>query len=217
MNTQEIEKLYIEHADDFRELLGTTVASAMAIFDKRVLVYNHCGWFAKAEDEFTNPMPVSLAVAAMTEAWRERLEKEHNIQFEPIGREVTNDYRRPPIDRRSTWILEGWQITVLGDSPKYLSNSTWCDFGGKPVRYDKLYKTLPEAICAAVKALADEKRKAKAKAERLSAAKTMMGLDPATGPDFTATITYAPISEDRIRQIAREEIAKATGQKAAGK
>ena len=54
--------------------------------------------------------------------------------------------------------MEGWQITLLGKRPTYLEGGEWKDFDGQPKNYERLYDSLPEAICAAVEALVAEKR-----------------------------------------------------------
>ena len=179
MNTQEIEKPYIEHAADFRELMELPrETDAIGSVGDEAICYSvkHAAWFSvKDSMPGTFTMSVCVAVAAMTEAWRERLERKHGLYF---YRERNNP-RISPL----RWLAESKQhgnvILAGADS-------------------------LPELIVAAVKALADEKRKAKA----VTCPSSLMG-DFSIGPNEAM--------ERHIRQIVREEIDKATGQKAAGK
>jgi len=83
MTINEIEALYIEHAPAFRELLGVLPEGpALAIIDEQlhhVLLWGVGGfsnrWALSAGASSFTVIPASLAVAAHTEAWRERLEK----------------------------------------------------------------------------------------------------------------------------------------------
>jgi len=124
MTTDEIERLYIKHADDFRAMTG---GSYMADLGDLAIVYSGTGlvWSTVCRGVFTE-IPAALAVAAMTEAWRERLEKEYGMPL----------CHAP--ERK----------TLLGNK-HFLSNTKWHDFCAK---------TVPEAICAAVAALAAKKR-----------------------------------------------------------
>ena len=223
MNTQEIEKLYIEHAEYFRELLELPrETDAIGSVGDEAICYSvkHAAWFSvKDSMPGTFTMSVCVAVAAMTEAWRANLQKDHDI---------ISGCRKPECPE---WIAlkkccEG--IHDLALNPQ----GEWLPFDGEHPY--AVFNSLPELICAVVKVLAAEKR-AKAKAEYLAKAKMMMGLDLGTGPDSTAESVADPTKpakeygcvyrlmdaripgENHIRQIVREEIAKATGQKAAGK
>jgi hypothetical protein len=140
-----------------------------------------------------DPAGQDILVAATTESWRERLEQEHHIVIAARwGRSNKTQ----------------WLILKPDDSPGGLAmNKTyqWVPFDGE---HDyAVFASLPEAIVAAVKALAAEKR-GQARDEYMAKAKTIMGLDPATGPALTATITYTIVPENRIRAIVQEELAK---------
>ena len=149
MNTQEIEKLLIEHADDFRELLDTPITGMMAKFaDGQPLFYTEeCQWHMG----HVGTIPASLAVAAMTEAWREKLEKMHDVRIrQDVDRYEVSRYKR-----------DGIMLPCM----EYLhktGNGWWsCRHGHFPGECS--FNSIPEAICAAVKALAAEKRKAQAR------------------------------------------------------
>jgi len=155
------EELYIEAGPDFRELLGHKDAIAMIAGDKLFYFGEHGKWsFAGA-----GCTPAHIAVAAMTESWRERLEEKHGLYF---YRERNNP-RISPL----RWLAESKQHgnAILAGA----------DF-------------LPEAIVAAVKVLAAEKReKAKNISYELGVVRhEIRGQEAATNA--------------RIREIVREEL-----------
>jgi len=85
MTTDKIKKLYLAHADDFRKLLGVLPEGpGLAIIDEQlhhVLLWGVGGfsnrWALSAGAPSYTVIPSSLAVAAMTQAWLEMLEKDY--------------------------------------------------------------------------------------------------------------------------------------------
>ena len=151
MKTQETEKLYLSHADDFRTLLGEE--SALAVLDDGpfapVSLFHKAGpsqpdgcWYFGSVQRGWHLLPSSVALAAMTDSWRERLEKKFSV-YTTRGREA------PWRAWRTTHHKGKRQATVL--RPQGFAS---CQEGdGTP------YDSLPELICAAVEALANEKRR----------------------------------------------------------
>ena len=140
MTTKEIEALYLRHADDFRMLLGLSADGPVAVCDLEYLWPPRPGrgW----TDGATNDVYSGVALAAMTEAWRERLEKKFSV-YTTRGREA------PWRAWRTTHHKGKRKATVL--RPQGFAS---CQEGdGTP------YDSLPELICAAVEALANEKRR----------------------------------------------------------
>jgi len=145
VTTDEIEKLYLAHADDFRLLLGK--GDVLAEFGKCELSYsrNHQQWMllwpshGKGDTTWSLPSP-EMSVAAFTESWRDGLEKEHGIFFTP-------------------GIPSGWRVARFQKdaNPAYViwlrTDGAWSDMGSRD------FPTYPAAICAAVHALAEEERK----------------------------------------------------------
>jgi len=140
LTTEQTEKLYIEHAADFRLLLGCsenneeTIAyfdgynlAAPRLCDQHSDNIHLSSWSMRGYR-----IPTPLAVAAMTECWRERLEKQYGLHFHCCK--------------------SGWATTR--EDGLYLIGGEW--------RKDKAgailpYMALPEMICAVVKALVAEK------------------------------------------------------------
>ena len=144
MTTEEMDALYLKHAPDFRELLGTR--SALAVFDDALLRAEDGRWFwAMANGGSAWEIPRQMGVAAVTEFWRERLEKEHEILL------------APRLTQRPVWFV--LRACRTGKDENVLSpDGTWQPFNYK--QRDACYKSLPEALCAVVHALAEEKRAA---------------------------------------------------------
>jgi len=184
VNTSHIEKLYIEAATYFRELLGKDGDGACICRCGTVWMYipyddpmTDTWVWDSPEWHNRRTLDANLAVAAMTESWRERLEKEYKVQFH-IGNCVVE-----------CWRVKGGKLQQLWANGQFVESA-------EPARDSHIFLSLAEAIVAAVKALAAEKR-AKAKAE----------VPPAAGfaitgewPDPGTTM------DDRIRQIVREEL-----------
>lgn len=167
MTTEEIEKLYLDAAEDFRVLLASNgpdnyFAVGQAgdcLITAEALLYSNdaYGWMIRDRIAIGGPwLPIqaAVAVAAMTESWRERLERACGLNQREDG---------------------GWSWTS----------------------HEKLYQDLPEAIVAAVKALASEKRTKSA--------------SPIWGTGLADAMMKAQCNFDllyggRVRQIVREEI-----------
>ena len=85
MTTDEIEALYVEHKQYFRDVLGSsaTADGAIAIIGDELVEIEHTEgrWFSYVPGDGIRPLNASLAVAVMTEAWRELLEKEYKCEF----------------------------------------------------------------------------------------------------------------------------------------
>jgi hypothetical protein len=143
MTTAELEKLILEAAPGMRELLGRD-GDSLAVWGElgllppdrhdnawRVIDYDGGG--------FVGRMPNVVALSALVEFWRDRLEKEHGVIFVRC-----NKTRWAALDNDGSGCLWGGkfknQIGWLGKD----CGDTW--------------ETLPEAIVAAVHALAKEKR-----------------------------------------------------------
>jgi len=136
MTTAEIEQLYIARAEDFRTLLGhdgTMIHESVALFyDGTRLFIPEDG--ATEWHTLEKCLPTALAVAAMTEAWRERLRNEHSV----------------------TWHDDGTVACAGKNAVAYLKE----DGGWSLNPHDAVSFTYPaDAYCAAVKALVAEKRK----------------------------------------------------------
>ena len=84
MTTDEIKALYVEHKQYFMDVLGSsaTADGAIAIIGDELVEIEHTEgrWFSYVPGDGIRPLNASLAVAAMTEAWRERLEKDAQIR-----------------------------------------------------------------------------------------------------------------------------------------
>jgi len=143
MTTEEIEALYLKHAEDFGYLLGAAGAGGeLAYFHGGVVltcvetVSRETCWAHRRREwhVFFNCgksiIAAPFAVAAMTECWRERLEEEYGAI---IGRTGDGNWRAD----RGFW----------GVTSRFSVKVPTC-------------RTLPELICAVVKVLAGEKRKA---------------------------------------------------------
>jgi len=82
MTINETANLYIKHADAFRTLLNEKKALCR-LSDNTILYYDEGqGLWLHAHGGGLSGPRAALAVAAMTEAWRERLNTRHNIWFE---------------------------------------------------------------------------------------------------------------------------------------
>jgi len=174
------EELYIEAGPDFRELLGHKDAIAMIAGDKLFYFGEHGKWsFAGA-----GCTPAHIAVAAMTESWRERLEEKHGLYF---YRERNNP-RISPL----RWLAESKQHgnAILAGA----------DF-------------LPEAIVAAVKWLAAEQR-AKAAPAKLPNGGFVVDMGTGRdsiviqcrAPADKWIYTMEAAAEEKVREIVREEL-----------
>ena len=159
MTTEQIEKLYIEHAKYFRELLGDTgkrATSALALLSEtpKVVLCNAAGtWFYYNGVVDMTICAESLAVAAMESAWRQRLEKEYEVYF---ARRLFIGNADPT---RKVFEVGCWHATR--NTPRegrknYLGHDGFVDRTDKEAGF----KTLAETICATVKALVEEKRAA---------------------------------------------------------
>ena len=142
MTTSEIEALYIKHADDFRLLLGFAEDSPcrMAVVGDLDLSYapKMKAWLVTGLAGTTVGTHAALAVAAMDSAWRERLEKEHEVLMLRVGH---------------SWfpVRHDWPIHPDTNNFRPAVGFIGRDCGTG-------WDTLPMAICAAVAALAAEKR-----------------------------------------------------------
>jgi len=142
MTPTETEALYLKHADDLRTLLDRD--DALALLGENVSILSEAGlWFW---DSGNGPIhsrweiPASVALAALTEFWRDKLENQHGVYFDR-GRDTAQ------------W--EALKATRFGRQPLWLnSQGQWFLCNGTT------FKSFPQAICAAVHALAEEKRKA---------------------------------------------------------
>ena len=139
MNTSQIEKLYIEAAVDFAHMLGQGDRVPYLCFCGDIGIY-HCddGWrgcdVTKVGTDKVQScdLPAPLAVTVMTESWRQRLEEKHGVCL----------IRRFCVDPSNH--LGNWEMWYRPNDVRIAKGDT-----------------LPEAIVAAVKALAAEKRAAK--------------------------------------------------------
>jgi hypothetical protein len=125
MQTSELEKLTLDAAKDMEFLLSG--GGALAEWTERdggaTCLWHRDGRWQTA---FISAIPINLAISALIEFWRNRLEKEHGVWIDSIPRQ--EGVRFLPRNCRSTDPLsESWS-------------------------------TFPEAIVAAVRALAKEKR-----------------------------------------------------------
>jgi len=139
MTTEETAKLYIEHAADFRELLGNDDQRVAELGTAAIyLPGTGCmedSWPWRGANWSTRyQLDTALAVAAMTEAWRERLQEKHSVVI------------------RSDGVVECVGQEVVA----YIKD----DDGGWSLNLDEAisFTYAPEAICAAVKAMAAVKR-----------------------------------------------------------
>jgi len=145
MTTEEIEALYLKHAADFRCLLDCSEKEAYVTkWIENVVLRppkrSRDRW--QADDLDTGgfvSLPSQVAVAAMTESWRDRLEKEHRVALEYDGRGYS-----------PTRYVPHYRQVFCGGRFMFLAEA--CGPTG--------YTDLPKAICAAVHSLAEEKRKA---------------------------------------------------------
>jgi len=136
MTTAEIKALYLKHAEDFRYLLDTTGRVVASIGESGLwLPKDGRGWTDAYGIEIYSP----IAIAAMTESWRERLDKEHEVALAPGGGGFSA-YRKDPNGQSEGLTLSKEWSRLLGTPP-------W------------VFDSLPEAICAVVESLAAEKRK----------------------------------------------------------
>lgn len=202
MNTEQIAELYIKHAADFRELLDLDLGYELANCDGVVIGYANGEWLA-GNHLCSQP----LAVAAITEVWRQRLEGKHGAMIRG-GTDGLGVLRKLG--------LGGYEYLDPKLSAFVLPNGC-----GSP--FPQPFASWPEAIVAAVEALANEKR-AKAKEQESPRAydpvrdgpdplyefrghkRPDKGPDSAVGPDLSFTHIYTVASEDRIRQIVRQEL-----------
>jgi len=165
MNTKQIAELYLGAAADFRELLRVKGTYVMAIDGashkesqhRHYLAKDNAGWFCSDKDGISNTrISEWFAVAAMTESWRERLEEKHGVWFDC------------PMEER-------WVVSKMGEfvpmrgigTAQVLQNGVFATAGvyktarGQTGRDEgTVFKSLAEALCAAVKALVAEKRAA---------------------------------------------------------
>ncbi len=144
MNTAELEKLILDHAYDFRTLLGPGVA--LAAWGKARLLGSDTGSGWIAGDDVANAAPIltPIALSALIESWRDRLEKEHGIVVaERLFNGLTewiclrtnhDDGRTLAMAERGLWV-------------PFLAGRGW-----------NCWRSLIEVIVAAVHALAEEKR-----------------------------------------------------------
>lgn len=170
MDTHSIESLYLEHADDFRTLLGQ--GHKMAIFAGGGFLWCEDGrWYWQGAVNRTHwQVAPDLAICAFTEAWRERLEREHEVCLLRTRPAVRQNYIQPP-PVYSQWFVERTSTVpyrLLCRDGQWRSESA--------LRFERPFLTpveqgddgllgfasLPQAICAAVAALAKEKREAEA-------------------------------------------------------
>ena len=139
MNTTDIETLYLRHAEDFRALLGTAPGTgAVAMVDNRDLeVPAQVGgtWFQRLRGgacrENLHP---SIAIAAMTEAWRERVRAKFQCGLWAYDDGRWGAYRLVGGVRKHLLANQGF--SVVGRRAQFASR--------------------PEAICSIVEALAKE-------------------------------------------------------------
>ena len=169
MKIESAEKLYLRHAEDFRALLGTAPGTgAVAMVDNRDLeAPAQVGgtWFQRLRGGACREnLHSSIAIAAMTEAWRERPETEHGVVL----------YRSSHT---------GWRAQEDGE----LLDDTGCWVG--PEYNYATFISLPEAICAVVEFLAKEKRAAqKPSAAAMRAAKRILEAQAGVNPPAIARI-----------------------------
>ena len=106
MTWQETEKLYLEHLDDFRLLLGQ--GDDLAVFDIWVVRHRGHSWVESLSSmDALWAIPSAVAVALITEFWRKRLETEHDINFfRPISRLVNGEFKNQL----------GWGCSAYGDT-----------------------------------------------------------------------------------------------------
>ena len=150
MTTEEIEALYLKHKEDFRRLLDQ--GEALAAFDGCLLYAEPGCWVCEETDGRPRPdVFPSVAIAAMTETWRDWLEKEHGVRllrgsypFNLVNREVPV-WAAQSEDR--LLCVKGWKLEA--EMEKYSSEYLFM----------RVWVSLPEAICGVVEFLAGEKRK----------------------------------------------------------
>jgi hypothetical protein len=177
MNTQEIEALYIAHAADFRELLGRKQLVAEIGDGVSLTILGEPtspAWHVLGCAEDCSHIPTVLAIAAMTEAWREGLDREHGIF---IARRSHYDTEAVDVfnHRRGLAVLDdGYDILRIknGHLEQLLPQIGWVRSDNAPGRRSQSAASVPEAIVAAVKTLADEKRATRAGRDADIAAKT---------------------------------------------
>ena len=199
MTTAEIAALYIKHADDFRLLLPMTYnREAMCVIDNCILVYDRelGRWWEIRVEENMHEVPAALAVAAMTEAWRERLWKKHDIWFHTSAFGYWSP-RKPIPDVDGSFKLDSGGAWAKNQTSSWLS--------------------LPEAICAAVAALAAEKR-AEAGMEKMGFERVEAGMEQIAekiahhifpsiaSPEGIVENYLAIMAEPKIREILEREL-----------
>jgi len=142
MTTREIAERLIAAGPYFRELLGEGDNVTLAITDDGRICHGPGGWYCHDQlSEESRPLPEWVAVAAVVEYWRKRLEEEHGIRMSRLARIPSRKGDSPP--RLPSWVAS------LG-------------LGGEVVGKGAFH----EAICGAGVWLALEKRKAeKARAQ----------------------------------------------------
>jgi hypothetical protein len=152
MPTAELEKLILSVADDCLLLLGQQPRNnpPLTLNEDCVAMMGDCPLIARRDADGTlrdwmfvysktstsvrNAFSVAteIALAAFIESWRDRLEKEHRVVVTPLR---TGD------NSPAQWLA------------LHVNEKNW-------LPYDSGYVTFPEAVVAAVRALAKEKRKA---------------------------------------------------------
>jgi hypothetical protein len=144
MTTAELEKLILSTADDMRFLLGSDshVVARWGNVELRTPgdnVYWSLLWH-KSDGHQRTIEPTEIALAALVEFWRDRLEKEHHVFLtRDIGTVLPYAVFRAGAPRASgTWLSQ---------------DGTWQRVSGFPSY------SYPEAIVAAIHAVAKEKRK----------------------------------------------------------
>ena len=165
MNVQETERLILGTVDDFRTLLG---GHGIAQIDRYSIFPPYPGearWFAKdAATGTSHHLPAEIAVPAVTESWRDRLGKKHGV-FISINSAVMGlpaEHMRPvyTVSRADPPTGFGpWREVFLTEAPSGSPNVRATELRWIPiVQGSSCFDSLPEAVRAAVHALASEIR-----------------------------------------------------------
>ena len=239
MTTAETEKLYLAHADDLALLLGVARSGkAQTLNEDCVAMLGACPLIARRDPDGTlkdwmfayprTPGPTSqafsvateIAVAALTDSWRDGLDKAHgvfiNVESSIIGlpeRHMDTSYticRANPASGTAPW-RELILVERPSGSPTVAPTEyDWQQPSGRFLA--ALFRSMPEAICAAVHALAEEKRKAEkptpSTAAVRAAGRILQGAYFAAS-DGTLADELRQNEEKRIAAIIDEESAKA--------